>query len=89
MQSGSCHSSEERSDVNFHRSSPFLNSPSGVLSAYTTAVKSNLKPFFPWNFSRLMTKFHRFLLTQKKTLFPSLFLNIIWVPSDMNVLITQ
>lgn len=66
VQSGSCHSSEERSNVNFHRSSPFLPSPSRVLSAYTTAVKSNLNPFFPRNFSRLMTKFHGFLSTQKK-----------------------
>lgn len=39
VQSGSCHSSEERSNVNFHRSSPFLPSPSGVLQAYTIAIK--------------------------------------------------
>ncbi|GLD70828.1 uncharacterized protein AKAME5_002214700 [Lates japonicus] len=33
VQSGSCHSSEERSKVDFHRTSPFLPLPGGVLPA--------------------------------------------------------
>ena len=51
VQSGSCHSSEERSEVNFHRSSPFLPSPSGVLPAQTRATKSELHWFFSFFFS--------------------------------------
>lgn len=38
VQSGSCHSSEERSKVDVHRSSPVLPSPGGVLPDHTVAA---------------------------------------------------
>lgn len=42
VQSGSCHSSEERSKVDVHRSSPVLPSPGGVLPDHAVAPESRV-----------------------------------------------